>query len=159
MNGIQDIPASEFNMKNLLDLHYDEERSIVSLKQNITYNKSMNATFTIYTDPGLENEIFNTVNKFYDYPEARLYDKKVAKVTKEIITKNEDCLIFTQSEIVINQFLIKLKNNELNVENVKMRYIDENGETIDLDVKQHGRIRKAPRGFMEQYREDLMALL
>lgn len=119
----------------------------------------MNAIFTIYTGPGLENEIFSTANKFYDYPETRLHDRKVAEVTKEIIAKNEDCLILTQSEIVINQFLIKLKNNELNVENVKMRYIDENGETIELDVKQHGRIRKAPPGFFEQYRDDLSALL
>lgn len=125
----------------------------------LQYNKSMNAIFTIYTGPGLENEIFGTVNKFYDYPETRLYDKKVAEVTKEIIAKNEDCLILTQSEIVIHQFLIKLKNNELNVENVKMRYIDENGETIDLDVKQHGRIRKAPSGFFEQHRDDLRDLL
>lgn len=123
------------------------------------YNISMNAIFTIYTGPGLKNEIFSTVNKFYDYPEARLYDRKVAEVTKEIIAKNEDCLILTQSEIVIHQFLIKLKNNELNVENVKMRYIDENGETIDLDVKQHGRIRKAPLGFFEQHRDDLRDLL
>lgn len=119
----------------------------------------MNAIFTIYTGPGLENERFVTVNKFYDYPETKLYDKKVAEVTKEIIAKNEDCLIFTQSEIVINQFLIKLKNKELNVENVKMRYIDENGETIDLDVKQYGRIRKVPQGFFEQYQDDLRDLL
>lgn len=123
------------------------------------YNKSMNAIFTIYTGPGLENEVFASTNKIYDYPEARLYDKKVAKVTKEIIAKNEDCLILTQSEIVINQFLIKLKNNELNVENVKMCYIDENGEDTVLDVKQHGRIRKAPPGFFEQYRDDLRDLL
>lgn len=125
----------------------------------LQYNKSMNAIFTIYTGPGLENEIFGAVNKFYDYPETRLHDRKVAEVTKEIIAKNEDCLILTQSEIVIHQFLIKLKNNELNVENVKMRYIDENGETIDLDVKQHGRIRKAPSGFFEQHRNDLRDLL
>lgn len=31
MNSIQDIPASEFNMKNLLDLRYDEERGVVSI--------------------------------------------------------------------------------------------------------------------------------
>ena len=33
MNIIQDIPASEFNMKNLLDLRYDEERGVVSIYQ------------------------------------------------------------------------------------------------------------------------------
>lgn len=33
MNSIQDIPASEFNMKNLLDLRYDEERGVVSIYQ------------------------------------------------------------------------------------------------------------------------------
>ena len=33
MNSIQDIPASEFNMKNLLDLRYDEERGIVKIYQ------------------------------------------------------------------------------------------------------------------------------
>ena len=31
MNSIQDIPASEFNMKNLLDLRYDEERGVISI--------------------------------------------------------------------------------------------------------------------------------
>lgn len=31
MNSIQDIPASEFNMKNLLDLRYDEVRGVVSI--------------------------------------------------------------------------------------------------------------------------------
>lgn len=119
----------------------------------------MNAIFTIYTGPGLENKIFNTLDKVYSYPETMLYDKKVAEITKRIIANNEDCLIRTQNEIVINQFLIKLKNNELNVENVKMRYIDENGEIINLDVRQHGRIRKAPPGFFEQYRDDLRDLI
>lgn len=33
MNSIKDIPASEFNMKNLLDLRYDEERGVVSIYQ------------------------------------------------------------------------------------------------------------------------------
>ena len=31
MDSIQDIPASEFNMKNLLDLRYDEERGVVKV--------------------------------------------------------------------------------------------------------------------------------
>lgn len=31
MNSIKDIPASEFNMKNLLDLRYDEECGVVSI--------------------------------------------------------------------------------------------------------------------------------
>lgn len=31
MNSIQDIPTSEFNMKNLLDLRYDEERGVVKV--------------------------------------------------------------------------------------------------------------------------------
>ena len=33
MNNIQDIPASEFNMKNLLDIRYDKERGIVKIYQ------------------------------------------------------------------------------------------------------------------------------
>ena len=33
MNSIKDITASEFNMKNLLDLRYDEERGVVSIYQ------------------------------------------------------------------------------------------------------------------------------
>ena len=33
MNSIKDIPASEFNMKNLLDLRYDEERGVVKIYQ------------------------------------------------------------------------------------------------------------------------------
>ena len=33
MNSIKDIPTSEFNMKNLLDLRYDEERGVVSIYQ------------------------------------------------------------------------------------------------------------------------------
>ena len=33
MNSIKDISASEFNMKNLLDLRYDEERGVVSIYQ------------------------------------------------------------------------------------------------------------------------------
>lgn len=31
MNSIQDIPTSEFNMKNLLALRYDEERGVVKV--------------------------------------------------------------------------------------------------------------------------------
>lgn len=31
MISITDIPESEFNMKNLLDLRYDEERGIVKV--------------------------------------------------------------------------------------------------------------------------------
>lgn len=33
MNNINDIPTSEFNMKNLLDLRYDEERGVVKIYQ------------------------------------------------------------------------------------------------------------------------------
>lgn len=33
MNSIQDIPASEFNIKNLLDLRYDEQRGVVKIYQ------------------------------------------------------------------------------------------------------------------------------
>lgn len=33
MNNINDIPASEFNMKNLLDLRYDEQRGVVKIYQ------------------------------------------------------------------------------------------------------------------------------
>ena len=33
MNSICDIPESEFNMKNLLDLRYDEERGVVKIYQ------------------------------------------------------------------------------------------------------------------------------
>lgn len=33
MKSINDIPKSEFNMKNMLDLRYDEERGVVSIYQ------------------------------------------------------------------------------------------------------------------------------
>ena len=33
MNSIKDIPASEFSMKNLLDLRYDEARGIIKIFQ------------------------------------------------------------------------------------------------------------------------------
>ena len=33
MNSIHDIPESEFNMKNLLDLRYDEQRGVVKIYQ------------------------------------------------------------------------------------------------------------------------------
>jgi hypothetical protein len=33
MKSLQDIPASEFNMKNLLDLRYDEVRGVVAIYQ------------------------------------------------------------------------------------------------------------------------------
>lgn len=33
MISITDIPESEFNMKNLLDLRYDEERGVVKIYQ------------------------------------------------------------------------------------------------------------------------------
>lgn len=33
MNSIQDIPASEFNMRNMLDLRYDEVRGVVKIFQ------------------------------------------------------------------------------------------------------------------------------
>lgn len=95
----------------------------------------------------------------YNCPEAYKWDKHVAKVANHIIDKDEPCAIITQSDIVINQFLIRLKNNRLNVEDVEMYFINAEDEVEKLDVKQHGRIRKAPSGFMEQYRDDLVALL
>jgi hypothetical protein len=42
---------------------------------------------------------------------------------------------------------------------VEMYFINEDNEVEKLDVQQHGRIRKAPNGFMDQYRDDLCALL
>ena len=33
MKSIKDIPTAEFNMKNLLDLRYDEERGVVKIYQ------------------------------------------------------------------------------------------------------------------------------
>ena len=33
MNNIQDIPESEFNMRNMLDLRYDEVRGVVKVFQ------------------------------------------------------------------------------------------------------------------------------
>lgn len=95
----------------------------------------------------------------YNCPEAYKWDKHVAEYANHIIDKDEPCAIITQSEIVINQFLIRLKNNRLKVEDVEMYFINEEDEVEKLDVKQRGRIRKAPSGFMEQYRDDLRDLL
>ena len=95
----------------------------------------------------------------YNCPEAYKWDKHVAEYANHIIDKDEKCAIITQSDIVINQFLIRLKNNRLLVEDVAMFFCDEDGEVCKLDVKQHGRIRKTPPGFMEQYRDDLRDLL
>jgi hypothetical protein len=95
----------------------------------------------------------------YNCPEAYKWDKHVAEYANHIIDKDEPCAIITQSDIVINQFLIRLKDKELKVENVEMYFINEDNEVEKLDVQQHGRIRKAPAGFMEQYREDLRELL
>ena len=95
----------------------------------------------------------------YNCPEAYKWDKHVAEYANHIIDKDEPCAIITQSDIVINQFLIRLKNNRLNVEDVEMYFINEDNEVEKLDVKQHGRIRKAPDGFMEQYSNDLDTLL
>lgn len=119
------------------------------------------AKFVIITGPYASYEKVNALENrtLYNCPEAYKWDKHVAKVTNHIIDKNEPCAIITQSDIVINQFLIRLKNNRLNVEDVEMYFINENNEVAKLDVKQHGRIRKAPSGFMEQYRNDLTALL
>lgn len=119
------------------------------------------AKFVIITGPYASYEKVNALENrtLYNCPEAYKWDKHVAKVTNHIIDKNEPCAIITQSDIVINQFLIRLKNNRLNVEDVEMYFINEDNEVAKLDVKQHGRIRKAPSGFMEQYRNDLTALL
>lgn len=95
----------------------------------------------------------------YNCPEVFKWDKHVAEYANHIIDKDEPCAIITQSDIVINQFLIRLKNNRLNVEDVEMYFINENNEVEKLDVKQYGRIRKAPPGFFEQYGNDLDALL
>ena len=95
----------------------------------------------------------------YNCPEAYKWDKHVAEYANHIIDKDEPCTIITQSDIVINQFLIRLKNNRLNVEDVEMYFINEDNEVEKLDVQQQGRVRKAPSGFMEQYRNDLRELL
>lgn len=119
------------------------------------------AKFIIISGPYASYERVNALENrtLYNCPEAYKWDKHVAKITNHIIDKNEPCAIITQSDIVINQFLIRLKNKGLNVEDVEMYFINEDNEVEKLDVKQHGRIRKAPSGFMEQYREDLVALL
>ena len=119
------------------------------------------AKFIIISGPYASYEKVNALENrvLYNCPEAYKWDKHVAEYANYIIDKDELCAIITQSDIVINQFLIRLKNNRLNVEDVEMYFINENNEVEKLDVKQHGRIRKAPSGFMEEYREDLQALL
>ena len=119
------------------------------------------AKFIIISGPSASYEKVNALENrsLYNCPEAYKWDKHVAEYTNHIIDKDEKCAIITQSDIVINQFLIRLKNNRLNVEDVEMYFINEENEVKKLDVKQRGRIRKAPSGFMEQYRDDLTALL
>ena len=119
------------------------------------------AKFIVISGPYASYERVNALENrtLYNCPEAYKWDKHVAEYANYIIDKDERCSIITQSEIIINQFLIRLKNNRLNVEDVEMYFINPDNEVEKLDVKQHGRIRKAPDGFMEQYREDLTALL
>ena len=119
------------------------------------------AKFIIISGPCASYSKVNALENrtLYNCPEAYKWDKHVAKIANHIIDKDEPCAIITQSDIVINQFLIRLKNNRLNVEDVEMYFINQDNEVGKLDVKQHGRIRKAPSGFMEQYRDDLIALL
>ena len=119
------------------------------------------AKFIIISGPAASYSKVNAEENrtLYNCPEAYKWDKHVAKVTNYIIDKDEPCAIITQSNIVVNQFLIRLKNNKLNVEDMEIYFCDENNEVQKLEVKQHGRIRKAPDGFMQQYMEDLTALL
>lgn len=119
------------------------------------------ATFIIITGPRASYEKVDAIENrtLYNCLEAYKWDKHVAKIANYIIDKNESCAIITQSDIVINQFLIRLKNNRLNVENVEIYFINADNEVEKLDVKQHGRIRKPVPGFFEQYRDDLKALL
>lgn len=119
------------------------------------------AKFIVISGPCASYEKVNALENrtLYNCPEAFKWDKHVAEYANHIIDKNEPCAIITQSDIVINQFLIRLKNNRLNVEDVEMYFINEENEAEKLDVKQRGRIRKAPLGFFEQYGNDLDALL
>jgi predicted ATPase len=119
------------------------------------------AKFIVISGPYASYERVNAIENrtLYNCPEAYKWDKHVAKIANHIIDKDEPCAIITQSDIVINQFLIRLKNKELKIENVEMYFINEDNEVEKLDVQQHGRIRKAPNGFMDQYRDDLCALL
>lgn len=119
------------------------------------------AKFIVISGPCASFERVNALENrtLYNCPEAYKWDKHVAKVANHIIDKDEPCAIITQSDIVINQFLIRLKNNRLNVADVEMYFINEDDEVEKLDVKQYGRIRKAPNGFMDQYRDDLRELL
>ena len=122
----------------------------------------MNSTkFIIICGPSASYGKVNALENrtLYNCPEAYKWDKHVAEYTNHIIDKDEKCAIITQSDIVINQFLIRLKKNCLLVEDVAIYFCDEDAEVHTLDVKQHGRIRKAPSGFMEQYSEDLVNLL
>lgn len=119
------------------------------------------AKFIIISGPCASYNKVNALENraLYYCPEAYKWDKHVAEYANYIIAKDEPCTIITQSDIVINQFLIRLKNNRLNIEDVEMYFINEEDEVEKLDVKQHGRIRKAPDGFMDQYRDDLRELL
>lgn len=119
------------------------------------------AKFIVISGPCASFEKVNALENrtLYNCPEAYKWDKHVAKITNYIIDKDEPCAIITQSNIVVHQFLIRLKNNRLNVEDVEMYFINEENEVEKLDVKQHGRIRKAPPGFFEQYGDDLDALI
>lgn len=93
-------------------------------------------------------------------PENGKWDKHVAEfVNKNILDKDGKFLVITQSQIVINQILIRLKNNALKVDDVAIHFMNEDGECVRCDVRQHGRIRKAPSGFFEQYTNDLDALI
>ena len=119
------------------------------------------AKFIVISGPSASYEKVNALENrtLYNCPEAFKWDKHVAEYTNHIIDKDEKCAIITQSDIVINQFLIRLKRKNILVEDVEMFFCDEEGEVCKLDVKQHGRIRKTPPGFMDQYRDDLRDLL
>lgn len=126
------------------------------------------AKFIIITGPG---DVYGFARKFnrpgYNCPEAFKWDQDVAKYTNAIINEGNKCTIVTQSQIVVNQFLIALKRDELKVEDVAIYFIkrpdmlidDEDTTIVKMDVKQYGRIRKPEPGFFEQNTSDLRDLL
>lgn len=125
--------------------------------------------FVIITGPGAS---FSTVNALenrtlYNCPEAYKWDRHVAKYANEILDKDEPCAIITQSDIVLHQVLIRLKQKRLSVTDVAvyfcqtpdMVYDEDEPLIVKVELTERGRCKKAHPDFFAQYMDDLDELL
>lgn len=103
-------------------------------------------------------------------PEAHLHPQAQSRLMEYLVyatsEKHIQCFVETHSDHIINGLLVSLKEKRIDVKDTSILFFDRKKEhdmpyieVANLEVTQHGRVRKPPKGFCDQYGLDLRKLI